>query len=251
MRIHYNDPSLSDAIDVWLQRSNHTGVYWDMATVSSLDSSGTNNTIAISNATIDNNNYAYWVFISLPKNMYTPSTLFKFYSLKIYYSLPSYDYEYLALSNAAFTGYAEDYDYENHGRWMYHLHGEGGGSTGGTYVAPVYLPDGATIKTLWVSTYDSSAVNSISAVLIRTKLGVNETIAEVTSTGSGGYVTYNDTWLGDNALVDNSQYAYFVYWYTPVSTLPIPPTTNDVVPCTIYIDYDSFHHFVHLPVVLR
>jgi hypothetical protein len=218
-----------------------------MASVSSLDGASTNTTTTISNATIDNYNYAYWVFISLPK--FLPG-VFKFYSVKIYYSLPTVDTGVLALSNAAFSGFYDSFDFENHARWLYHRHGEGGSSARGVYLAPVYLPDRATIKTLWVAVYDGSESNSISAYLVRTRLGVNEIIAETTSTGSSGYIINNHTWLGNNAVVDNSQYAYYVYWDLPASALNVPPQPNDVIPCTVYIDYD-YNYFIHLPVVLR
>ena len=67
LTLRYSETFESDEINLYLQRSNQTGDYDTMATVSSLDGyDAERSTTAISNATIDNEWYHYWLNLDLP-----------------------------------------------------------------------------------------------------------------------------------------------------------------------------------------
>jgi hypothetical protein len=206
----------------------------------------------ISNATIDNNNYMYWVLVDLP---YVGAlNRIELHGVEINYTPPATPPTNVRLSSADFTGFHDGFDFENHARWLYHLHSEAGGSADGVYLAPLYLPDHTRITNLWATIYDASTTANGKAYLARTHLstGTNEVIAEIISAGSGGYMVYNDTWLGENSIVDNSRYAYYVYWVLPVSTSTgfEAPGADDVVGVSMKVDYKPYFQN-HLPLALR
>jgi hypothetical protein len=192
--------------------------------------------------TIDNINYSYWAFVNLPVGSQ------RLWAVTIEYTPPAIDGDKWAISPAAFTPSKDNYDYQNHGRWLFHLHDEDGLQDDGTYVAPVLLPQGARIDSLWATFYDGTTVYSGTAVLMRESLTESVVVSELSSTGSYGYTTPNDGYL--DTFVDNQNYIYMVFWRLPPATLPDPPGSDDVVGVRISIYYTSFYP-VFLPLVRK
>jgi len=245
MTLRYVDERDDAAFTAWLQRGNSTGVFTSLGHVSSTGSASQVSTSDFSNATIDNVNYAYWIYLDAPISYVVEDTM-AVESINIVYQMPDTSKGNVSLSNAPFTGFYEDYDFENHGSWLFHTQSEGGGSSNGTYLSAVNLPQGARITRFSLASYDASA-SSGTALLVRARQGVNETLAQGTTSGSSGYNTVADNTI-NYSTVDNSQYAYYVYWNLPVASTPPPPGTGDVVGCRLYIEYD-FSLF--LPLVRR
>jgi hypothetical protein len=129
------------------------------------------------------------------------------------------------------------------------MHSEGGGADPGVYLAPVYLPQGSRVNAFRCTYYDKSAAKSGSAYLVRTKMGVNEDLATTASVGSSGYTSTTDVNVANN-IIDNSQYAYFVYWVLPVSSTTEPPDSTDVLGVRMRIDY-SPPNYAYLPLVRK
>jgi hypothetical protein len=93
--------------------------------------------------------------------------------------------------------------------------------------------------------YDGSSTLNGSAHLIRTRAGVNQELAAVTSSGSLGLYSISDDSI-DYEKIDNSYYSYYVYWNLPVSTPPAGP--GDVVGYSMRIEV-KFP--IYLPLVRR
>ena len=244
--LYYADGRSDKDIVVWLQRGGSTGVYENMASVVSYDLDNSQFTEAISNPIVNNFDYSYWLFLDLPAHaVFTPAAVI---GVIIQYSSPAESGTgRVSLSNAAFVGFHDAFDFENHARWLFHKHGEGGSSAEGVYVAPVFLPQGVKVIDFRAAFYDGSSTLTGSAYLVRTRLGENEILGSVDSIGSGGYQVV----LTDNisyGFVDNTQYAYFVYWSLPVSTYPLD--SGDVTGCRILIRYLP-QYPIHLPLLRK
>ena len=73
----------------------------------------------------------------------------------IEYTPPAKDGGMLNIADAAFTPFYDGYDYENHARWLFHQHSESGGTADGLYLAPVNLPQGATVDNIVFVFYET------------------------------------------------------------------------------------------------
>ena len=241
---YYEDQDLANNLHLYLVRQVG-GTAQTLADIQSVTGLTESSDTLISNATVDNYNYSYYAYVNLPA-----STLDPFFGFKIEYTLPAKDGGKLAISAAAMSGFNEGSDYANHGRWFFHLHSEGGGAETGQYGAAVHLPQGARVDTVWFSFWDKSVANNGSAYLVRYKPGgYPEPMAGTTSSGSGGYVTMNDPSI-EHAIIDNSQYTYFVNWDLPVSTTTEPPDNTDVLGVKILVVYTPLS-YAYLPVVSK
>ena len=150
MTMYYEDVDESDhAINLYLIRS-FDDVFIEMATIQSQDYAHKTADNTITYPTIDNETYSYWAYATLP-----PGNL-RLWAVTIEYTLPAKDFGKLAISDAAFTPFYDGYDYENHGRWLFHKHSDAGGSLDGIYVAPVNLPHGATVDKVSFCYYDGA-----------------------------------------------------------------------------------------------
>lgn len=80
----------------------------------------------------------------------------------------------------------------------------------GTIYAPIHLPHGATVVQFDARVYDSVATTGLVVTLSREAAfgGSNSDMAQVVSSGSGGWQMLTDTSIAD-AVVDNSNYFYF------------------------------------------
>ena len=242
MTVYYQDDNVGAALNGYLERS-YLGSSTDMAAASSADSGYKTDDTTIANAVIDNYNYSYWAYV------YLPSTNISLWAVTIEYTPPAYEDDWLAIAPAAFTGAYEDYDYENHGRWLFHLHNEGGGSGDGVYSAPVQLPQGARMDGLWATFYCGDSPRDGNAYLMRSRRGTSTSMGDVTISPSGGYSTGIDSSISNN-VVDNSQYNYYVQFVLPVSSVPSPPGAGDMIGVKILIQFTNFHP-VYLPVIRK
>jgi hypothetical protein len=243
LRIQADDGKSGAAATVTLKRADQAGNPDDLASVSSADGQHIQSTTSISNATINNSQYRYWVQLDLPQTVAGVDYL-NVYRVKISYTTPHLSNP-ISLSNAGFVGFDDGYDFENHGGYLFHMHGEGGSSASGVYVAPVYLPDGAIVCQFTAGIYDASSTLSGEAHLIRTRAGVNQEMAAILSSGSAGLNILSDDSISYE-VIDNSYYSYYVYWYLPVSTPPVG--SGDVVGYSMRITLKSF---VYLPLVRK
>ncbi len=189
MTIYYQDDDNTGAINVYLEHS-YLGSNLTMASAASADTGYQTTDTTIISPTIDNINYTYWAYVTLPVGSYA------LWAVTIEYTPPAIDGDKYAISNAAFTPNHANFDYQNHGRWLFHLHDDHGAAEDGVYVAPVQLPQGVRIDSLWATFYDGTAVYSGTAVLVRQSLADYEVVSELNTTGSSGYTTPNDGYPG-------------------------------------------------------
>jgi hypothetical protein len=123
-----------------------------------------------------------------------------------------------AISASAFAPYEDGYDFENHSRFLKHLHSPGGGTANGWYLAPYRLPQGATVTKMTFYWYDGSATKQAKATLQRTEFGQGNyqdmASAESPLSGApGNGSSFDDT--VSSAVIDNARYAYWVLWDLP------------------------------------
>lgn len=239
--LYYQDDNAGQAINFYLERTT-LGASIDMATATSADTGYKTEDTTISNPTVDNFNCSYWAYV------YLPTTNLKVWAVTIEYTLPAVEIDRLSISNAAFAASHDDYGYENHGRWLFHLD-SGADSGHGTYYAPVHLPHKARIDQIWCTFYDGSTIAQGICFLSRAHLGLSTGMGEVTSSGSNGYTTALDSSISDSRL-DNSEYTYFVQWVLPETSATLPPASTGVLGVKIMIDYTTFYP-LFLPLVRK
>ena len=245
--MYYSDTDITHNISLFLNRT-HNGNGTDMANVYSVDGQNKSEVTGITEPTIDNSTYSYWAYVILPP---TALSLLSLWAVKIEYTPhPTADDGWLNISDAAFTPFYDGYDYENHGRWLFHKSSNGNGASDGAYVAPVYLPQGATIDGIAFNFYDGSTTLNGTGILYRTKLGSFDLMASVTSSGYGGYGYAGYPSVIPNNIVDNSQYSYFVVWSLPATAVNNPPVTNDIVGCNVVVMFTQ-KYYAYLPAVLK
>jgi hypothetical protein len=210
-----------------------TDNWWDMATIHTTGT-GTgypsDSTSTIQYKTIDNSNYTYWVVWDLPW-LQTADPIEGIWGcgVTIEYIPPATLTGVLSIPAAAFNPSAGGYDYENDGRYLF-TNGVPN-SLIGTFVAPVQLPQGATVTKLTFHWYDANTTVFGVADLWRTKFAVGSAGKMASATSffvTGGYGSTHDASI-KFATIDNSQYSYWVNWAIPVG--------NDSRGCAVTIEY--------------
>ncbi|MFX1263433.1 MAG: C25 family cysteine peptidase, partial [Promethearchaeota archaeon] len=185
----------------------------------------------IAYATIDNVKYAYWANFDLPA-----TTDVRGCSVVIEYIPPTTVTGRLSIPAAAFRPYEDGYDYQNHARFLKHLHSPGGGTANGWYLAPVFLPHGAKVTKMTFHYYDTTIGIEGHAIgrLQRTRFnyGDCQEMASVQSAWAG-YGSSSDTSIL-YATIDNSQYAYWVDW-----DLPVVAGSYNTWGCGVVLEYDQ------------
>ena len=223
-----------------------------MASVTSVDSSTeeqrSDTTIDASYALIANQSRAYYVQLFVPKTSEIQGVDYLWVTaILIEYTAPGWSRDQiLHIPPAAFRSFHDSVAFDS-GNWLMHLASEGGGSLGEPYVAPVYLPQGAKITYANFKFYDGSNTADGTAVLVRVRWGAPVTLAERTTSGAPGNV---EGMLPVNTayeIVDNSLYAYYVYYYLPVSTAGTP-ATGDVAGNGVRVYYQQVV-CAYLPIV--
>ncbi|MBU1878039.1 MAG: hypothetical protein KJ734_03725, partial [Chloroflexi bacterium] len=199
---YFYDGSATDDILARLQRSDMAGHYYEMAYADSSGYSagyGNRSDTTISNAVINNAQNTYWVVWDLPAGG-TASGI----GVLIEYNNPApVQPGRASLSSAAFTPYADDWQYQSHGRYL--IHQGGGGATRAHYEAPVYLPQGARVTKLTFWFNDDSTTANGYAYLCRTdQTGNYSAMAFVDSYYAGGYASRADTTI-DDPVINNSR----------------------------------------------
>ncbi len=238
LSLYYHDND-AHQINLYLERTyNDTGD--EMAWTYSVDPVNKVDDTSISYNTIDNLNYTYWAYVELP-----PTNL-ELWAVTIEYTPPVHDDGRLSISDAAFTPFYDGYDYENHGRWLFHKHSEVGGTASGIYIAPVNLPQGSTILGIGFRFYDGTLAYNGSGTLARTRLGSYDVMATASTTGHNGYESASPVpYIVSYDTVDNSQYNYFVFYTLPVTLVHNPPISGDLVASRIVIIYrKNFYNYL-------
>lgn len=141
---------------------------------------------------------------------------------------------HLSLSMAPFTPFEDGYNYEQRGWFLRHLAGPAGGTdpSRGVYLAPLHLPDGATVtKLTYFWSFENTTQSGI-ARLQRTRLGFDtyeDMAVAYSSTGFGSFTGSSTDNTITTPIIDNSQYAYY-------AVLDLPATT-DVLSYAFIVDY--------------
>ena len=203
-------------------------------------------TTAISNSQVDNSQYAYWIVLDIPPLDRPNRSNIPFYAT-IGYTPPASSSTPVPVSipAAAFTSYEEGYAFENHARYVNHLHSPGGGSNNGWYFAPVQLPQGAQVSKVQFYWHDNNSISTGIARLQRINMvGNYEEMATLSSDGdsiSGFFGMTEDTSIS-NPTIDNLYHTYWVVWDLPVASL------GDIKGCGMIFYYS---YPLYLPVVRR
>jgi hypothetical protein len=242
---YFYDDSTTDDILARLQRSDMAGNFYEMANADSSGYSagyGNRSDTTITNPVIDNSQNTYWVVWDIPPYEVTGSASGK--GVLIEYNNPTtVQPGRVSLSSAAFTPFADDWQYQSHGRYL--IHQGGGGASRAHYEAPAYLPQGAKVTkvTFWFND-DSTTANGYARLCRTDQTGNYTDMAYVDSLYAGGYSSRADTTI-DDPIINNSRYAYWVYWDLPVST----GTGNNVWGTGVTIDYTV--PMVYLPLAMK
>ncbi len=169
---------------------------------------------------IDNSQYSYYLHLSLP-----PGALVWGCAVEIEYIPPAVPTASSTLSvpPAAFSPFEDGYGYLNAGWNLIHNSGADAAADRGWYLAPVHLPDGATVTRLVFHWMRDSTAQIGTAILQRTLLGADtfESMAEASSAPGAGSLlssTADTTVIG--AVIDNSTYAYWIVVDLPAAGQP-------------------------------
>ena len=133
-------------------------------------------------------------------------------------TLPASSSFVISVPAAEFRPYEDNYDFENHGRHLIHLHTPGPSTSTGIYLAPLSLPDGAVVTRMrfnWYADFSQAGF----AKFQRTELNqgnVTDLAVAVTFTGGNGatYAAYVNS-----DPIDNSRYAYWLVLEQPSNAL--------------------------------
>jgi hypothetical protein len=198
----------------------------------------------ITGAVIDNSTYAYWILVDLPAAG-LPGNHIEGREVDVLYEMPPASSDRISIPAAAFRAYEDGYDFENHARHLFHKQSPGGGLNNGWYMAPVNLPDGVAITRMTFYWYRNGTYTG-TARLQRTKLGegtYEDMAVTVAPAGAATNGSSSDTTIA-GAVIDNSQYAYWLVWDLPAgSTATIGVHGQDVV--------IEFRYRVLLPLIRR
>jgi hypothetical protein len=166
---------------------------------------------------IDNSLYSYYVHLSLP-----PGGLIWGCGIEIEYypSAQTPTSSTLSVAPTAFAPYEDGYGFANAGWNLIHNSGAAAPADRGWYLAPVHLPDGATVTRLVFHWLREDTQVTGTAVLQRTLLGADtyQNMAEASSTtGTGSLMSSTGDTTVTGALIDNSTYAYWIVLDLPAA----------------------------------
>jgi hypothetical protein len=134
---------------------------------------------------------------------------------------------YLSIPAAAFQPAHNGYDYQNHGRYLINYTAGAGTST---FLAPVELPQGASVKSVTFQWYDGSPDKDGTArLLANQRVGITYEMATMTTFAEGGYGSskVDSIWYGYVSNVGNT---YWVEW-------ELPNGSSNVWGCSVLIEY--------------
>ena len=167
---------------------------------------------------IENSNYDYYFTFTAPDGVSIGLP-----RVEVEYTLPSDSsvYEYLDLPPAGFVPYSDDLEYRNFG-W----YADNNSTTTPVHLqAPVLLPDGALVHAGWFYYYDNNAAINVRAHLHRTDLAgswdPSDAMADFESFETNQY-SVSAVALTKYTRIDNSKYAYWIYYELPASA-ELPP----------------------------
>jgi hypothetical protein len=178
---------------------------------------------------IYNQFYTYGLFIQLPEGGQIWGC-----AVQIEYTESSgtSDLGLIAIPPAAFTPFSDGHTYYNSGWYLDNFSGPVLLQGRGWYVAPVYLPEGATVTGLifqWKR--DSTTSQTETAILERSTLsnGNYEILASASSaTGSGALISSTTSHSISGGLVSNDLFTYWVVLDMPNNTIPVQVEARDV-----------------------
>jgi hypothetical protein len=194
---------------------------------------------------IDNSQYTYWIVLDMPAAAYPANGVVEMQDIEIEYQLPSASQNQLSIPAAGFHTYENDYDYQNHGRHLFHTYSPGGGTASGWYLTPLQLSDGELIANIKLYAYvNSSQAGTVR--LQRTEWGTgNYQDLAVLSTGTGNLGNINSsTSTITGGPVDNSRFGYWLLWDLPANSLPGVNVQGQAVKI-------SYGTRVHIPLVTK
>ncbi len=109
---------------------------------------------------------------------------------------------YISVPASAFGPTSDNYDYDNEGYSLKTVTG------GGAFTAAPRLPHGATVTSMTAHFRDQDAVNFGIVEMHRTEFGTHVEMAQVYS---ADYVDSSSDTSINYAVIDNSQYSYYLY----------------------------------------
>jgi hypothetical protein len=223
--------------------------YEDLAVVSSVAGSGDISSstadTTINSPLVDNTQYAYWIVLDMPAAGFPATALVEMRDVEIEYQLPTSSRNQISIPAAGFRSYEDEYDYQDHGRHLFHTHSPGNGTANGWYLTPLHLPDGVLINNLDFYAYLDSSQPGV-ARLQRTEWGSgNYQDLAVISTGTGnlGNKLFSTNTVAGGP-VDNAKYGYWIVWDLPANSL----SGVNVQAQAMRISYDAR---VYIPLVIK
>lgn len=241
MGFYWNSNDASAVAEAYLQRTRYSlGDYINMGYIKADGGTGYHGAydLPIDEPVVDNKIYSYWVTVVLPLTKKIQLT-----GIYLDYTIPTpEDGGIISIPSSAFQPFSDGYDYENHGRGLWH-----GSPQAGFYLAPLTLPDGAKINkiTLYSDNRSSAGiVYTLPALLLqRTELGKGDYVNVATLSPSSlfGRGSFSASPSG-GVLIDYSKYAYWLTWD--------PPDNHDVRIQGVVIEYTppgTTRHRVAIP----
>lgn len=213
--------------EVYLQRTEFSlGNYINMGYIKTGTATGLHGTydLTIDSPLIDNSKYSYWVTTVLPTQQ-----KIKLLAVYLDYTVPATDIGIIAIPASSFQPFTDGYDYENHGRGLYHI-----APADGFYMAPLTLPEGARINKVKLFTDNrlSSVIffTRVALYLQRTELGKGNyaNLVEMPPSSLLGYGSNSVSPTG-GVIIDYSKYTYWLTWD--------PPDPSDVRLQAVVIEY--------------
>jgi len=113
---------------------------------------------------------------------------------------------YVSVSAAAFRPASHIYQYDNTGQGLTPMD-----PASTHFYAPVQLPHGATVTKMTFYWIDDMTANAVCQLFRNPLSGVELTVMADVESGSGGRGSSSDDTI-DGALIDNSQYTYYLHW---------------------------------------
>ena len=248
-KFYYFDQETSVNAEAHLHRTDLAGS-WDPALAmadlySSGDSGwGSDSALVSRYSTIQNSNNAYWVYYALPETFVLENTIYgRGFTIRFQRGTPG-PLEAVSIPAAAFTPRAATQTFENNGRFLKQYTG----GSGSTYVAPLYLPHGKTIRRMrfyyergGTPDYDASAW------LLSYPLHGGSTSFHVLLSSSGSGWRSTDSGVLNGLRVDNMQRAYWLEWI-----LYEGYNESDFVrPSGVVVEVADGDWFFYLPIVRR
>lgn len=225
LTLYYRDPGVGQAEAVLIRHQHYSNDATALASVASSDtwtpSFGQVSTTSFGGPLIvDNTLYAYFVALALPAG----GTVWAC-AVEIEYLAPAQApvTGVVTMPPAAFFPFEDGYSYLNGGWNLAHTSNPARPDGRGWYLAPVHLPDGATVTRMTFYWRRQDTLLQGTAKLQRTILGADtyEDMAVASSEpGAGGFISSTSDTTIQQPVINNALYAYWLILDLPATNVP-------------------------------